>query len=161
MKTNAKKPMIFIIEDDLFYAEILKSQLIQKEHSNICVFNNGKQALKNLYKQPKVILLDYNLGDHNGLDVLKRIKAYDPNIQVILLSGQDDVKVAVNCLKYGAYDYVSKNEKTSDRIHFLIRKIMELNAFIQREETMIKKRKWALAAIAVVALFLIQLVVNH
>ena len=69
-----------------------------------------------MYKDPKVIFLDYQLGDVNGLEILKKIKAVNPDTFVFFMSGQDKIEIAVNALKFGAIDYIIKNDDAKDKI---------------------------------------------
>jgi DNA-binding NtrC family response regulator len=59
----------------------------------------------------------------SGLDVLKKIKAYDPNIHVIFLSGQSGANVAISAFKMGAHDFIIKNETAFDEVRALLKKI--------------------------------------
>ena len=107
---------IFAVEDDPVYAKFLKYVLGLNPDFEVEFFENGKDCLDNLHKSPKVITLDYSLPDLSGEDVLKQIKLADPTIYVIIISGQDNISTAVNLLKQGAYDYITKDEETKDRL---------------------------------------------
>ena len=96
MKTN----LIYLAEDDYLYATIVTSFLKKKGYTNIVHFDNGSACVDNLYKLPSMVILDYQLGEENGLDVLKKIKGYDPDIHVVFLSGQKKLNVAIDSLKY-------------------------------------------------------------
>ena len=78
-----------------------------------------------LHKKPQVVTLDYTLGDLNGKEVLKKIKQTNPDTQVVIISGQEDIRTAVELLKDGAYDYIVKNEDTNNRIWNTVIKIRE------------------------------------
>ncbi len=124
-----KQPMntfkVFIVEDDPFYGEMLKYHVSLNPDYSVEKFQTGKEFLNNLHRNPSVVSLDYSLPDMSGLDVLKKINAYNPEIPVIIVSGQEDVSTAVNLLKEGAYDYFVKNEETKDRIWNSLNKIRE------------------------------------
>jgi len=79
--------------------------------------------------------MDYHLDSMNGLEATKNIKAVNPDIQVILVSSQEQLQVAVNTLKYGAYDYVMKDEAALFRIKSLINKILYLNAVVTKNQS--------------------------
>jgi two-component system response regulator AtoC len=110
------KSKIFIVEDDLMYSKILKHKLSMDPDFDIEVFNDGKSLLKSLHLNPSVITLDYSLPDVLGLDILKKIKSDYPKINVIVISAQEDVSIAVNLLKHGAYDYIIKDSQAIDKI---------------------------------------------
>lgn len=116
---------IFIVEDDPFYGEMLKYHISLNPDYSVEKFQTGKDFLNNLHRNPSVVTLDYTLPDISGLEVLKKIVAYNPNIPVIIVSGQEDVSTAVNLLKEGAYDYFVKNDETKDRIWNSLKKIRE------------------------------------
>jgi two-component system response regulator AtoC len=116
---------IFIVEDDAIYGKILERHLSLNPDYHVQVFTNGQDLLKNLYLNPAVISLDYSLPDYTGAELLKKIKQYNPEIQVVIVSGQDDIATAVNLLKEGAYDYLVKEENTRQRLWNVILKIRE------------------------------------
>jgi two-component system response regulator AtoC len=107
---------IVIAEDDKWYSELLKYQLsLNDEYEVVCV-STGKELLKTLSNNPQVVTLDYSLPDFNGSELLKKIKQSNPHTEVIIVSGQEDVKTAISLLKEGAYDYIVKDEETKERI---------------------------------------------
>lgn len=114
---------IFIVEDDQMYAKILSYHLSQNPDYEVTTFNSGKELIANLYKAPSAISLDFNLPDMSGFDVLKKIRDYDSELPVIIVSGQQDISTAVELLKKGVYDYVLKDSDTKDRIWSIMRNI--------------------------------------
>jgi DNA-binding NtrC family response regulator len=107
---------IFVVEDDPAYTKFLKYVLELNPDYELEFFNSGKECLANLYKNPAVITLDYSLPDMPGEKVLSQIRAHDPNINVIIVSAQEKIHTAVELLKSGAYDYISKDHETKDRL---------------------------------------------
>jgi len=107
---------IFVVEDDEWYNRLLVHHLSLNPDYDIESFTTGKECLDNLYKAPDVITLDYRLPDIKGLEVLKRIKAENEDIQVILISEQNEIEVVVELLKYGAYDYIVKSKDIRERL---------------------------------------------
>ncbi|MDX1350640.1 MAG: response regulator, partial [Putridiphycobacter sp.] len=90
---------IVIAEDDKWYSELLKYQLsLNDEYEVVCV-STGKELLKTLSNNPQVVTLDYSLPDFNGSELLKKIKQSNPHTEVIIVSGQEDVKTAISLLK--------------------------------------------------------------
>ena len=116
---------IFVVEDDTFYGEMLKYHISLNPDYVVEKFENGKECLDNLYKNPAVISLDYSLPDMSGLEVLRKVKEYNSDVPVIIVSGQEDVSTAVNLLKEGAYDYFVKDDETKDRIWNALKNIRE------------------------------------
>ncbi len=116
---------IFIVEDDEWYSELLKFHLSMNPDYQIESFLNGKDLLDNLNRNPSIITLDYSLPDISGEVLLKKIKAYNPDLPVVIISGQEDIKTAINLLQEGAYDYIVKDDDTKDRLWYSINRIKE------------------------------------
>ena len=119
---------IFVVEDDNFFATMVKEFLSKNAFKDIAVFNSGEAALEQLHEGPEIVILDYQLGKISGLDVLRKIKSVNPNTQVIFLSGQEKMTVAIKALKYGAYDYLEKGAGNLERLKHLIERILKHNA---------------------------------
>ncbi len=107
---------IFVVEDDPAYTKFLKYVLGLNPDYEVDFFTSGKECIDNLHKNPAIITLDYSLPDMQGEKVLGHIKAHDPNINVIIISAQEKIGTAVELLKGGAYDYISKDHETKDRV---------------------------------------------
>ncbi|MFT5056991.1 MAG: two-component system response regulator AtoC [Pseudoalteromonas distincta] len=116
---------VFVVEDDEFYSEVLEYHLSLNPDITVTKFTNAKEFLKNLDKNPDAVTLDYSLPDMSGEDVLKKIKEYNSEIPVVMVSGQEDIKTAITLLKDGAYDYIVKDEDTKDRIWNAFKNIRE------------------------------------
>lgn len=134
---------IFIVEDDKWYGELLHHHLSLNPEYEVEIFGSGQDCLKNLYKKPSVITLDYSLPDIKGADLLKRIKEHHPDIPVVMISGQEDISTAINLLKEGAYDYIVKNDETKDRLWRIMKNIRDSlalrNENIQLKEELERK----------------------
>lgn len=113
---NEKPFRIFVVEDDEWYNRLLVHNLSLNPDYDIESFTTGKECLDNLYKSPDVITLDYRLPDIQGLEILKRIKQENEEIQVILISEQSEIEVVVELLKHGAYDYIVKSRDIRERL---------------------------------------------
>lgn len=121
-----EKPFkIFVVEDDPFYGELLEYILNRDPEIEVELMTSGAECLENMYKHPDVVTLDYGLNDMNGLEVMGRIKAANPQVEIIVVSGQQDVATAVNILRNGAYDYLVKDEEAKDRIWNSVQKIRD------------------------------------
>lgn len=107
---------VFVVEDDPAYTKFLKYVLSLNPDFDTEFFSNGKDCLDQLHKKPTVITLDYSLPDMPGEKVLKSIREFDPDISVIIVSAQEKIGTAVELLKGGAFDYISKDEDAKDRI---------------------------------------------
>lgn len=130
------KPVhILIAEDDVWYSEFLEYQIrLIDDRCNITKVHTGKELISSLSQKPDIITLDYSLPDFTGADLLKRIKQETPATQVVVISGQNDVAVAVNLLKDGAYDYIVKDVDTKERIWKTIVNLRERNELTKEVE---------------------------
>lgn len=107
---------IFVVEDDPVYLKMLKYIVELNPDHVIETFTNGKDCLARLNENPAVVTLDYSLPDMSGEEVLKEIRSYNPEIQVIIVSSQESINTAVELLKHGAFDYITKDNETKDRL---------------------------------------------
>ncbi|WP_299760547.1 sigma-54 dependent transcriptional regulator [uncultured Pontibacter sp.] len=123
---------IFILDDDVWYSELLEYHLSLNPDYELTKFHSAKDCLTNLHQRPDVITLDYSLPDKNGAEVLNKIREQSPDTQIIVISGQKDVATAVDLLKKGAYDYIVKDEDTPERLWNTINKIRE-NVSLRQE----------------------------
>lgn len=116
---------IFIVEDDYWYGEILEYHLSLNPDYSITCFKSGKDCLENLYKNPDIITIDYSLPDFTGDKLYQKIKEINNQVPVIVISGQEDIAVAVDLLKKGVTDYLIKDENTKDILWNTVIKLRE------------------------------------
>jgi two-component system OmpR family response regulator len=126
------KRFVFLVDDEPIQNEMLKDFLSERYTYDIRVFESGEEALANMHLNPEIVVLDFHLNAHlenakNGVDVLKEIKDKYPETQVIMLSGQDKIDVAVDTMKYGAFDYIVKGESAFSRIENVINNASEIH----------------------------------
>ena len=129
---------IFIVEDDRFYGELLKRHLQLNPENEVYLYLTGKDCLTNLHLKPDMISLDYRLPDFSGDSILKKVHFDYPDLPIVIVSGQEDVKTAVYLLKEGAYDYFVKDQDTQDRLWNVANKIRE-NKQLKREINVLKE----------------------
>jgi two-component system, NtrC family, response regulator AtoC len=105
---------IFIVEDDPWYGQVLEYHLSLNPDHQVRRFTTGKDCIANLSANPDLISIDYSLPDINGVELLNSIRAYDKDIPVIVISGQEDISTAITLIKKGASDYFIKDDSTKD-----------------------------------------------
>ncbi len=120
MKKKIVQARIFIVEDDPMYLRMIKYVMELNPDHEVHVFSTGKECLQQLHLEPTIVTLDYSLPDMTGNEVLKKIKAHNKDIAVVILSSQQDVSTAVKLLRDGAYDYITKDSETKERLLNLI-----------------------------------------
>src|ERR1700712_4804994 len=102
------KKRILIIDDDLDMCLLLSRFLIKKGYEADSAHNAGKGIAKFFEGNYDIVLCDYRLGDKDGRDVLQKIKELKPQTIVIIITGYSDIKTAVDVIKLGAFDYITK-----------------------------------------------------
>ncbi len=107
---------IFIIDDDPFWAAILTQHLNEMGYCNIRTFESGMQANAEFSLNPDLVFLDFQLESEDGLDVLQRIKSFNPEIGVIFCTGYEDLGVAISAMEYGSLDYLLKGNASKEVI---------------------------------------------
>ena len=123
--TMDKKIKLFLVDDDAIYLKLLEIEFLQHGDFTIETFATGELCIANLLNSPDVIILDYYLDGidktaMNGIETLDKIKLYDPAIPVVMLSSQDKIEVAVDCMHHKASDYVVKSETAFVRLQKII-----------------------------------------
>jgi DNA-binding NtrC family response regulator len=139
-----KKSTIFLVDDDIVFLKSLEIEFRRDTEFNIETYTTGELCLEQISHLPDVIILDYLLDGidktaMNGIATLDKIKAFSPDIPVVMLSAQDKIEVAINCMHHQAFDYVVKSETAFMRLQktietiFLYKKMKkELNWYMQR-----------------------------
>jgi len=128
MGKNERRVKLFLVDDDVVFLKMLEIEFLQLANFSIRTFTSGELCISSLKEKPDIIILDYlldgtNKSAMNGIDTLDKIKAYDPEIEIIILSAQDKIEVAVSCMHHNAYDYVVKSETAFFRLQVNISKI--------------------------------------
>lgn len=117
---------LFIVDDDKLLATSLKYYLQNKfgDELRITIFNDGDSCLEKIDRLTHIVILDYFLGGKNGLEILKSIKAVNPKTEVIMLSGNEDMAIAIETFRSGAKDYVAKGVGSWEKITDLLNSII-------------------------------------
>lgn len=141
---NENMIKLFLVDDDALFLKSLEIEFLQHGDFIIETFTTGELCIENLSHKPDVIILDYHLDGidknaMNGIETLDKIKAFDPGIPVVMLSSQDNIEVAVNCMHHKAFDYIVKSETAFMRLQKTITTIFqykkmekELNWYMER-----------------------------
>src|SRR4030066_434728 len=126
---KSMKPSILIVDDDDVMRETL-SDALRRSGYEIFLESSGNGSLSVIKKNViDLILLDMRLPDEGGLEVLKKIKEFDTEILVIIMTAYSDVKTAVSAMKSGAYHYINKPFEL-DELKLLIEKGLETKSLI-------------------------------
>ncbi|MBA3972338.1 MAG: response regulator [Bacteroidetes bacterium] len=117
---------LFIVDDNKLLVTDLKHYLQTRFGAgiNISTFSDGESCLKMVDKNTNIVILDYFLDGKNGLEVLKEIKTINPNTEVIMLSSNEDIVLAIESFRQGAKDYVIKGYGSWKKITHLVNHII-------------------------------------
>jgi len=114
--TTTNPKLIYIVDDEPLQRDMLTDHLKSVSGYELHAFSTGEELLGAMkVRKPAICFLDYNLSSQvrnamDGIEVLKEIKSLSPDTEVVMISGQDSIDVAVNSMKYGAFDYIVKGE---------------------------------------------------
>jgi len=143
MKTP-NKIQLFLVDDDALFLKSMEIDFSEHSDYKIETYPTGELCVQNLSHQPDIIILDYQLDGieknaMNGIQTLDKIKSFNPEIPVVMLSSQDKIEVAINCMHHKAFDYVVKSETAFLRLQKKIDSILnfkkierELNWYMER-----------------------------
>lgn len=123
------KIKLFLVDDDALFLKSLEIEFLENANFDIKTFSSGELCISSLNDNPDLVILDFHLdgitkGAINGLETLDKIKKFDEKIQVIMLSSQDKIEVAVKCMHHKATDYVVKSETAFLRLKQIITKVL-------------------------------------
>lgn len=125
-----EKIKLFLVDDDAVFLKSLEIEFLQHADFIINTFPTGELCMENLSQNPDVIILDYHLDGidknaMNGIETLDKIKVYNQDIPVVMLSSQDKIDVAINCMHHRAFDYIVKSETAFMRLQKVITTIFK------------------------------------
>jgi len=128
--SNENKIKLFLVDDDIVFLKLLEIEFLEHADFDIETYVTGELCLENLSNNPDFIVLDYFLDGidktaKNGIYILDRILEINPEIPVIMLSCQDKIEVAIDCMHHKAVDYVVKSETSFIRLKKIIKDLVE------------------------------------
>ena len=143
MNSN-NKAKLFVVDDDAMYLKLVEIEFLQYPDFTLETYPTGEICIKNLSHNPDLIILDYHLNGvdkhaMNGIRTLDKIKAFNPDIPVVILSSQDRIEVAINCMHHKAYDYIVKSETAFIRLQKVIATIIHTRNIEKALEWYIEK----------------------
>ncbi len=124
---------MFVIDDDPVQTEMIKDYLKERYIFEMKTYENGEDAMADVKKfKPEIVVLDYHLSSSdenakNGVEVLKEIKQLSPETKVIMFSGQDNINIALDSMRNGAYDYIIKGETAFNKMETTVNRLGEMH----------------------------------
>jgi len=137
---------ILIIDDDVDLCRLLGNYLLKKGFETEAVHSGVKGIAKFSEKKFDVVICDYRLGDMNGKQLIASLKEHDPAVKVLVITGYSDIKTAVEIIKLGAFDYITK-PLIPDEVSSILNNILQINTEDnkngKKERTAVKNSKAA------------------
>lgn len=128
---NFKKYNILVVDDDVPLNAMICKYLEKQGFINIKGYYSGEELLDDITKvKYPIIIQDYDLPGINGVEILKKVKSTNPEAEFIFLSGQSSIEVAVDAVKYGAFDYIIKDNFAKENVITKIRNLIKIKQLI-------------------------------
>lgn len=152
--------LIFVVDDDPLFTKAVKHALESKKFVNVKLFSSGEDALEQLTLKPQIMLLDMRLGPDrmDGIEVLKVCQKRSPDTRVVFLTAVDNLEVATETMKNGAYDYVVKSETAFERVKNLLRRIVFENQ-IKKENLLLRQSRKVILSVVLLLIITILILV--
>lgn len=134
-----KKYLVFVVENNLIYNRLVSEYLKKQGFSNVKSIISGEECVQIVGEgtHPDIVIQDYSLDGINGLEVLKQVKNISPHSEFIFLTSNENMEVAVNTIKFGAYDYIVKDKMALEKVVYKMRKIVSMFR-LQRKHNQIR-----------------------
>ena len=151
---SAESYLIYVVENNKVYNHLVSEYLKKQGFSNVKSIISGEECVKAVEngEKPSIVIQDYSLDGINGLEVLKRVKKLNSKSEFIFLTSNENMEVAVNTIKFGAYDYIVKDKMALEKVVYKMRKIASM---IRLEKKNRQIKKFMYISLAVVALIII------
>ena len=133
---NTNNPLLFVVEDNRIYNNLIVSYLKSHKFTRVESYLTGEEALNNMHKNPDIVIQDYLLDGMTGIEVLIKAKKIHPKVEFIFLSGNDNIDIAINSMKYGAYNYIVKDQMALQKLVEIIHKIGSATEYVKSKKTL-------------------------
>jgi two-component system, NtrC family, response regulator AtoC len=127
----SKNSKILVCDDDETLCYLLKEQLLEEDFAVDAVYD-GNDAIDSIKKKHyDILLLDLNMKETSGEEVLRFVSDYSTSLQVVILSAQSEIKKAIECIKMGAYDFITKPYNFDELV-------LTINRAIEHKDLLVK-----------------------
>lgn len=130
---------ILLVDDDKSFCDMAEYHLTMNPNNKLKVVHTGKAFEKMLTRDFDVVCIDHFLPDTSGDKLLRFVKEKFPEIDIIIISGQEDINMAIELLRKGAFDYVTKDENAFKKLWSVINNITERQSLKSEVKTLKKK----------------------
>lgn len=155
---------VFVIEDNELYSKLIEKQLRDRTDYQLTIFSTVESMLSEVKSgnKPHLIITDYYLGHEikTALQLVDEMKLIDSSIPIVVMTSQSDLKLAVQVLKQGAFDFIVKDSAAYERIVSTVCKVVELVKLkeeidLHRKRTQKDLRRLTFLMAAAVSFFLL------
>jgi DNA-binding NtrC family response regulator len=136
---NKLSKKIFVVDDDNFHLQVMQQIVKSKGIEEVIPFSSGMDCLFQIHQNPYIVFLDHQMDVYSGYETLRKIKRHNPNIFVVMVSAQEEIDIAVNTLKHGAFDYIQKDERLEEKVALVLQRIHEVKELLQARKPSIFK----------------------
>jgi DNA-binding NtrC family response regulator len=137
MKIN-KNQRILVVDDDQPLNVMICKYLEKQGFKNVKAYYSGEELFESVGKEKHpIIIQDYELPGINGVEILKKVKSENPSAEFIFLSGQSSIDVAVEAIKYNAFDYIIKDNFAKENVATKISNLLKIKR-LTRERQLFK-----------------------
>lgn len=130
IKSNLK---LFIVDDDGFCLNIYRQQLYNLGYTNIHTFSHRNECLNSIHLCPDAIFFDCNLDLESTIQYIKEMKSFAPHIYLIAISSKKENKFIHSILNAGAFDYIIKDNNTSEKFDYTLSNLTKNINLISKE----------------------------
>ena len=131
---NKFESKIYVVDDDPFCLATYDKHLRAQGYKHITCFSSGQDFLQKLGEEPDIVLLDHDLGDMTGLELLTEIKNFNSNIFVIFASARQQHDITAASLKNGAFDYIIKDDNVLEHITLTLNKLFVVQNYLKKKK---------------------------
>lgn len=131
--------LVFVVENNKIFNHLVTEYLKKQNFRRVRPVYSGEECLDLIRNGeiPDIVVQDYLLDGINGIDVLTRVKKINPGTDFLFLTSNENMEVAVNTIKYGAYDYIVKDRMALGKVVDKLKKIIQLKK-LQKKNRQIK-----------------------
>jgi DNA-binding NtrC family response regulator len=114
------------VDDDPFVSEML-AEILQSEGCAVETAGNGSEAYNKFMTDPhiNIVISDMQMPGMDGLQLIKKLREVGADVPIVILTGNNEISIAVEAMKNGASDYIQKDENIQDTVLPLVKKVLE------------------------------------
>lgn len=122
---TGKTLSIYILDDDAIFCKVLSHYISLNPDYSVKTFTDAGSFTASLNQKPDIVTIDYMLPGSSGGTLIQQVRDLSPETKIIIISGQQDIQVAIDLFKKGAHDYIMKDKDTQQRLWMSIQNIRE------------------------------------